>query len=493
MTITPHPHQQRAASEITERLQAHRLAYLTGEVRTGKTIAALEVVRRMALTSVLIVTKKKAIKSIEKDRDGMGLSDVVTVTNYEQLPKFRGKSYAMVIVDEAHCVGAYPKPPKRLLDIRSLHYSMVLLMSGTPSPESFSQLYHQYAVGGGPWSAHRNFYAWARAGYVDVREKRVGTGQTVNDYTRANEGRIMGDIAPYVVRITQREAGITTEIQEQVHVVPMSDRTRRLMRRIAKDGVVGRLGLRQVLADTGASRMVKLRQLAGGTVKWERQRVGGDGVLTAPEGGSTCFDRSKVDYIRRTFTGKTAILYTFIAEGDMLREAYGDRASDSPEEFNADPSKVFIGQVQSSREGVNLSSADDIVFYGIDYAALSYLQARDRASYIGRTRANRVHWVFAQGSLEPMVFRVVKNKESYTVKHYNRDAGKLGATQDHQADGEGGLDGHQDHPGEHGGASRPVAAARWGGPVGGGQTAGEEAHRLAIRAARAVAADGIQC
>ena len=113
MTITPHPHQQRAASEITERLQAHRLAYLTGEVRTGKTIAALEVVRRMALTSVLIVTKKKAIKSIEKDRDGMGLSDVVTVTNYEQLPKFRGKSYAMVIVDEAHCVGAYPKPPKQ--------------------------------------------------------------------------------------------------------------------------------------------------------------------------------------------------------------------------------------------------------------------------------------------------------------------------------------------------------------------------------------------
>lgn len=134
MTITPHPHQQRAASEITERLQAHRLAYLTGEVRTGKTIAALVVVRRMALTSVLIVTKKKAIKSIEKDRDGMGLTDVVTVTNYEQLPKLSGRSYALLVVDEVHCVSAYPRPPKRLLDIRSLHYSMVLLMRGTPSP-----------------------------------------------------------------------------------------------------------------------------------------------------------------------------------------------------------------------------------------------------------------------------------------------------------------------------------------------------------------------
>ncbi len=102
MTITPYPHQERAATEIVKRLMAHRLAYLTGEVRTGKTIAALEVVRRMELQSVLVVTKKKAIKSIEKDRDGMGLTDVVTVTNYEQLPKLSGRSYALLVVDEAH-------------------------------------------------------------------------------------------------------------------------------------------------------------------------------------------------------------------------------------------------------------------------------------------------------------------------------------------------------------------------------------------------------
>lgn len=487
MTITPYPHQQRAASEIIERLQAHRLAYLTGEVRTGKTIAALEVVRRMELQSVLVVTKKKAIMSIEKDRDGMGLTDVVTVTNYEQLPKHKGKSYGLLICDECHCLGSYPRPSKRFKDLQAIHRSAVLLMSGTPSPESFSQLYHQYAVGGGPWSAHRNFYAWARAGYVDVRQKRVGTGQTVNDYTRANEVRIMADIAPYVVRITQREAGITTEIQEQVHVVPMSDRTRRLMRRIAKDGVVGRLGRRQVLADTGASRMIKLRQLAGGTVKWARQRVDENGVVGPPEEGCTVLDRSKVDYIQRTFTGKTAILYTFVAEGDMLRAAYGDRATDSPELFNADPSKVFVGQVQSSREGVNLSSADDIVFYGIDYSALSYLQARDRASYIGRTRANRVHWVFAQGSLEPMVFRVVKNKESYTVKHYNRDAGKLGAAPDHTAEGGGRVLGDKGASREHERPAGPAVHQGRQGDVGGGEGEREEAYAVAARKARAVA------
>lgn len=81
---------------------SHRLCYLTGEVRTGKTITALEVVRSMGFDTVLVVTKKKAIASIERDRDGMGLTDRVIVTNFEQLPKFAGKSFGLLIVDEAH-------------------------------------------------------------------------------------------------------------------------------------------------------------------------------------------------------------------------------------------------------------------------------------------------------------------------------------------------------------------------------------------------------
>lgn len=100
--ITLYPHQSRAAAEVEERLHSHRLCYLTGEVRTGKTITALEVVRSMGFDTVLVVTKKKAIASIERDRDGMGLTDRVIVTNFEQLPKFAGKSFGLLIVDEAH-------------------------------------------------------------------------------------------------------------------------------------------------------------------------------------------------------------------------------------------------------------------------------------------------------------------------------------------------------------------------------------------------------
>jgi hypothetical protein len=414
--LTLRPYQTEAAHRLTRLLMDHRIAYLRGEVRTGKTLTAFQAARLLHATRVLVVTKKKAIASIVKDAAAIGVE--ATVTNYEQLPKLKGTTWDLLIVDEAHGVGAYPKPSKRFKDLRQLHYMRLLLMSGTPSPESYSQLYHQFALGPAPWAAHRNFYRWADT-FVNVKDKRVGTGTVVKDYSDAKEAIIMRDIAPLTVNITQEQAGFTTHIEEQVHRVEMLPRTYRLARRIMRDGVVGKPGRRVVLADTAVKELSKLHQIYSGTVITESH-------------GAIAFDNSKVLYISQNLCkGKTAILYKFQAEGAMLKAAFEGRWTDSPEEFNASD-KVYIGQVQSSREGVNLSSADDLVFFSIDHSALSYLQGRDRASYLGRDRANRVHWLFAARSIEPSIYKMVRNKEDYTTNHYRRDRSSL-SSDTHQA------------------------------------------------------------
>jgi hypothetical protein len=414
--ITLRPYQIEAAHHLVRLLMDHRIAYLAGMVRTGKTLTAFQAARLLHATKVLVITKKKAIASIVKDAAAIGVE--ATVTNYEQLPKLKGTTWDLLIVDEAHGVGAYPKPSKRFKDLRQLHYTRLLLMSGTPSPESYSQLYHQFALGPAPWAAHRNFYRWADT-FVNVKDKRVGTGTVVKDYSDAKEAIIMRDIAPLTVNITQEQAGFTTHIEEQVHRVEMLPRTYRLARRIMRDGVVGKPGRRVVLADTAVKELSKLHQIYSGTVITESH-------------GAIAFDNSKVLYISQNLCkGKTAILYKFQAEGAMLKAAFEGRWTDSPEEFNA-TDKVYIGQVQSSREGVNLSSADDLVFFSIDHSALSYLQGRDRASYLGRDRANRVHWLFAARSIEPSIYKLVRNKEDYTTNHYRRDRSSL-SSDTHQA------------------------------------------------------------
>ena len=413
--VTLRPYQTEAAHHLARLLMDHRVAYLRGEVRVGKGFTAFQAARLLHATRVLVVTKKKAIASIVKDAAAIGVE--ATVTNYEQLPKLKGTSWDLLIVDEAHGVGAYPKPSKRFKDLRQLHYTRLLLMSGTPSPESYSQLYHQFALGPAPWPAFKNFYRWADT-YVRIKDKRVGTGTVVKDYSDAKEAIIMRDIQPLTVNITQEQAGFTTYIEEQVHRVEMLPRTYRLARRIMRDGVVGKPGRRVVLADTAVKELSKLHQIYSGTVITESH-------------GAMVFDRSKAIYCRETFKGKTAIMYKFQAEGAMLKAAFEGRWTDSPEEFNASD-KVYIGQVQSSREGVNLSSADDLVFFSIDHSALSYLQGRDRASYLGRDRANRVHWLFAARSIEPSIYKLVRNKEDYTTTHYRRDRSSL-SSDTHQA------------------------------------------------------------
>lgn len=432
--ITLRPYQSEAAKNIERILRTNRICYLAGEVRTGKSLTAMQVIKSIGFGSVLLVTKKKAIASIEADRDAMYLTDIVTVINFEQLHKYAGRTFGLLICDEAHGVGAFPKPSKRYKDLQAIHKSAVLLMSGTPSPESYSQLYHQFALGGGssPWAAFKGFYRWADR-YVNVKQKYVGTGQKVNDYSDANKKLIFADIRHLVVRMSQADAGFETQIEEHVHLVKMKPRTYRIAARILKDGVIGKPGRRAIVADTGAKAMSKLQQVYGGAVITEAH-------------GAVAWDNTKAQFVQDNFGHtKHAILYKFNAEGDMLKAAYAGRWTDSPERFNTEPDMVYIGQVQASREGVNLSSAEHLVFVGIDFAALSYLQGRDRASYLGRTSPPQVHWVFAEDGMEPSVYKTVRGKDDYTKNHFNHDRSSLSSQAD-QAARSTGMDGHQADP-----------------------------------------------
>ena len=405
-------YQKEAADKLYWLLARKQFAYLMGEVRTGKTLTALSLIERLGIQRCLLVTKKKAIPSIEKDAKALGLQDKVLVINYERLPKFAWTFWQLLIVDEAHSIGAYPKPSGRWKNLRQMSYEKVLLMSGTASPESYSQLYHQFTLHRPVWAQYRNFYEWAKKGYVDIGQKYVGTGQTVNDYSNANKDLILKDIDPYVVRMTQEDAGFETKIDEAVRYVEMNETTYGLAQDIIDDGISTLEG-QTILADTGAKKLSKLKQLYCGTVIPEES---GKGII---------FDKSKAEYIKQRYGNhKLAIMYCYEAERKMLYEAFPN-ATDSPEEFNANKDAVFIGQVRASREGVNLSSATYLIFLGVDFAALSYLQARDRASFLGRDTPPRIRYIFAANGIESRVYRTVRKKENFTISHYNKVRGEL--------------------------------------------------------------------
>ena len=128
-----------------EKLKLYKILYLAMQVRTGKTLTAFATAYKYGASKVLFVTKKKAISDIISQANEIGFSfDVVDVTNYEQLHNYE-PSYDLVIIDEAHSIGAFPKPTNRTKNLKEICTNTpIIYLSGTPSPESFSQLYHQF-------------------------------------------------------------------------------------------------------------------------------------------------------------------------------------------------------------------------------------------------------------------------------------------------------------------------------------------------------------
>ena len=125
-------------------IKDHGFLYLAMEVRTGKTLTSLGICEQLNVDNVLFLTKKKAITSISADFEMMCPANFVLFTiNYESMHKLPPIKWDVIICDEAHGLGAYAVANNRAKAVKKLiqkHRSSVILMSGTPTPESYSQI-----------------------------------------------------------------------------------------------------------------------------------------------------------------------------------------------------------------------------------------------------------------------------------------------------------------------------------------------------------------
>lgn len=101
-------------------IRKHGFLYLAMEVRTGKTLTSLSIAEAVGAQCVLFLTKKKALTSIGNDAKMLCPSYEFFAINYESIHKLPKLKWDLIILDEAHSIGAYPKPSKRSKAIREL-------------------------------------------------------------------------------------------------------------------------------------------------------------------------------------------------------------------------------------------------------------------------------------------------------------------------------------------------------------------------------------
>jgi len=384
---------------------SRRWCYLSFEVRTGKTLTALGIASQLGGNKkrVVFATKLKAFSSIHNDIEKLNNKSIdVEVINYESLHKLDLNVHVDVwILDEAHKLGQIGKPSQKTKLLRSIIHlhSTVIFLSGTPTPENGSQIFHQmYVLGEKSPFVGYNFYQWAKINCT-ITERMIN-GFRVKDYTNCNFDINTLDFLSY----SQKEAGFENEIKEHFLTVEMSNTTKEIIKTIKKDKIFrGKNDV--ILADTSVKEMQKVHQLSSGTCILEESQE------------AIIIDESKAIYIDDNFKGKKkAIFYKFKAELELLKKHF--EITDNIDEFNTTDKTIAL-QFISGREGIKLDKADCIIAFNIDFSATTYFQFRDRMTTINR-KVSDVYFLISDCGIEMQVYKAVSKKKNFTNRFYER-------------------------------------------------------------------------
>jgi hypothetical protein len=396
-------YQIKNANECTDILNKYGLVYLQHTQRTGKTLTALQIAENITAKNVLFITKKKAIESIRSDYSDFNFSFELDVINYESLHKTSNK-YDLVILDEAHSIGAFPKPSQRTKLLREKFFNTkIVYLSGTPASESYSQWYHQFWISiNSPFKNYTNFYKWAKD-FTTPALIYTAYGQS-NDYSKAIIPKIDKEINKIVHKFTQEEAGFENVINKHIIQIEMQPITYKLIDKLRKDNIVQ--GKEEtILADSGVKLMSKVHQLGSGTIIFD-------------SGNVAIIDNSKALYIKENFNGKLAIFYYFKEELNMLKEIFKDLITNDIQEFNK-TDKHFVGQQYSSAMGVNLSKADKLIYLNFGFSGTNFIQSLDRLTIKERISTD-VYFILAKKTLDYQILKTIEQKKNFTLKQYER-------------------------------------------------------------------------
>jgi hypothetical protein len=388
-----------------ELLRTKGIAYLTFEVRTGKTLTSLNAAKVFGAKKVLFLTRKRAIQSIIDDYNLLQPDFEIRIINNESLHTIKENDFDLLISDEHHRNSAFPRINLTTKEIKKRfgHLPMIFL-SGTPAIESGSQWYHSFWISNNsPFREYKNFYSWAKD-FTRPKTKYIGSLR-VAVYTDSIDEKIMPFVDPYLLKFTQEDAGFTSTISENILYCQMTNQTNNMIKILLKDRLF--TGTNDcILGDSAAKLMSKIHQIANGTVILE-------------SGNSVILDTSKAEFIITKFAGKKmALFYNFAMELELLKSVIPNITTDL-NEFNTTDKHIALQQVAGS-EGISLKKADVLIYYNFGYSGKNFVQSRDRMTTIDRVE-NNVYFIYQKGDVNSKIHNVLKAKKRYSETIFKKD------------------------------------------------------------------------
>lgn len=337
-----------------------------------------------------------------------------------------------MIVDEAHMIKNHSAVRSKNCVKLGLSASYKTIMTGTPVANGPMDVFMQFEfldpniIGIGDFYSFRNRYA-IMGGYED---KQVVGYQ--------NMGELIELISPFVYQV--RKSEVLTELPPKVYEVrevQMTDEQKRLYKDIAKRDKATS-GDRGITVKTVLERMLRLQEIAGGVITYERNPD-----LFNPEKFDRCRipgSNPKVDELLSIVDENpvsTIVWCRFIEEIRMVTEAlrkqYGPDSvveihggiSEQQRDYNVQnlfqtgKARFLVGNAATGGVGLNMTKAELVVYYSNSFSFTDREQSEDRAHRIGQSRSVTYIDIVAEGTVDVVVVKALKEKKDVSefVRH----------------------------------------------------------------------------
>ena len=413
-------HQAAAAAKIA----AGELSALWWEPRCGKTLAAIAGTD----SGDRLIVCPNSVKGVWKnDLAAWGQDSYIwgqtkrpkerprnVIVNYESLWRtdLLNYGYDSIIFDESHRLANIRT---RLFEycyrhIQELCSSRVLLLSGSPCPEDWTQLIAQAIIASGHYGEFLSPWEALRAGwtYNDSRYK-----WEENSGTAKKAAEILDSLGH---KMTQAEAGISTKKLYRVIPVALGHKEERAFLECVNelDPEPARYG--QLAQSYASGRMVD------GTIPHSTK-------LTAVI--DYVVELEKPCVILANFTSSLEFLTAGLLKRGIAAEmlsgddAGADFRTACVSRFNSGATQVIVAQVAVVKVGLNFSKADTLIFAENSWSGEARIQAEERCTVRGKDAVEIIDFVADSvqeglGEIDLAIRTAVKGKQDFNAKNLRR-------------------------------------------------------------------------
>lgn len=321
----------------------------------------------------------------------------VCVINYELLfrrPEMKKIHFDTLMLDESSLI--QNDTAKRTKFILSLETDNVILLSGTPTGGRYENLWSQLWLLG--WDIPKSTY---NSTFVNYRMQDVGGGMKIPIVTGyKNIGRLKRKMREYGCNFLKTEDVFTLPPQT-FNDVKIS--TTAEYKKFRKNKVV-ELENKTLIGDTALTELLYCRQLCG---------------AYNPEKLAALSD------LLQSSNDRFIVFYNFNDELDVIREICKQLKRPVSEinghtkttaAFDKYDNAVLLGQYQSASMGLNLQSANKIIYFTPPLSSELYEQSKKRTHRIGQEKPCFYYRLICKNSVEVDIYETLEKRQDYTEK-----------------------------------------------------------------------------